>query len=118
MNNLIVIGGEKAVIAFDPEIQMLRGEFVGLNGGADFYAESVRDLIEEGRKSLTIYLDMCREKGVEPRRKFSGKFNVRLAPGDHAAAVTAAAAAGKSLNEWIVGAIREAAELGGAASQA
>lgn len=109
MNNVIEIDDEKAVIAFDPEIRMLRGEFVGLKGGADFYADSVGDLIEEGRKSLAVYLDMCREKGVEPRRKFSGKFNVRLAPSDHAAAVMAAAAAGKSLNEWIVGAIRDAA---------
>jgi len=112
MNNVIEIGGQKAVIAFDPEIQMLRGEFVGLNGGADFYAESVRDLIVEGRKSLAVYLEMCREKGIEPSRRFSGKFNVRLDPGDHAAAVIAAAAAGKSLNEWIVGAIREAVESG------
>lgn len=110
MNNVIEINGERAVIAFDPELQMLRGEFVGLNGGADFYAENVRDLLEEGRKSLAVYLEMCREKGIEPRRKFSGKFNIRLTPDDHAAAVIAAAAAGKSLNEWIVGRIREATE--------
>ncbi len=110
MNNVIEINGEKAVIAFDPELQMLRGEFVGLNGGADFYAENVRDLLEEGRKSLAVYLEICREKGIEPRRKFSGKFNIRLTPDDHAAAVIAAAAAGKSLNEWIVGRIREATE--------
>jgi predicted HicB family RNase H-like nuclease len=110
MKNVIEIEGEAAVIAFDPEIRMLRGEFVGLSGGADFYAESVHDLMEEGRRSLAVYLDMCREKGIEPRRKFSGKFNVRLDPEDHAAAVVAAAAAGVSLNEWVVGAIREAAE--------
>ncbi len=110
MNNVIEINGERAVIAFDPELQMLRGEFVGLNGSADFYAENVHDLLEEGRKSLAVYLEMCREKGIEPRRKFSGKFNIRLTPDDHAAAVIAAAAAGKSLNEWIVGRIREATE--------
>ncbi|WP_252349265.1 type II toxin-antitoxin system HicB family antitoxin [Ochrobactrum sp. BTU1] len=110
MNNVVEINGEKAVISFEPEINLLRGEFVGLNGGADFYADSVHDLIEEGRKSLAIYLEMCREKGIEPRRKFSGKFNVRLTPDDHAAAVIAAAASGKSLNEWIIGTIREAAE--------
>lgn len=109
MNNVIEIDGEKAVVTFDPDIRMLRGEFVGLNGGADFYAESVPDLIEEGRRSLAVYREMCREKGIEPNRKFSGKFNVRLDPEDHAAAVVAAAAAGKSLNEWIVGAIKEAA---------
>ena len=109
MNNVIEIDGEKAVITFDPDIQMLRGEFIGLSGGADFYAENVHDLIEEGRRSLTVYLAMCREKNIEPARKFSGKFNVRLNPADHAAAVVAAAAAGLSLNEWIVGTIRDAA---------
>lgn len=109
MNNILEINGEKAVVVFDPEIQMLRGEFIGLNGGADFYAESVHELMEEGRKSLAVYLDMCREKGIEPRRNFSGRFNVRLTPDEHAAAVTAAAASGKSLNEWIAEALREAA---------
>ena len=109
MNNVVEINGEKAVIAFDPEIQMLRGEFVGLNGGADFYAESVHDLIEEGRKSLAVYLEMCREKGIEPRRKFSGKFNVRLDPKLHEAAVLAARAEQKSLNEWISDVIEDAA---------
>ena len=36
--NTMNIGGYEAVITFDPDIQMFRGEFVGLNGGADFYA--------------------------------------------------------------------------------
>ncbi|EOZ6716748.1 hypothetical protein ACQVDA_000429 [Yersinia enterocolitica] len=33
-----------ATITFDIELKMLRGEFIGLNGGADFYAYSVVDL--------------------------------------------------------------------------
>lgn len=109
MNNVLVIDDEKAVVTYDPDIQMLRGEFVGLNGGADFYADNIQDLAAEGRKSLGVFLEMCREKGIEPRRHFSGKFNLRLAPEEHAAAVTAAAAEGKSLNEWIASAIRSAA---------
>ena len=66
MNNVIEINGKKASIAFDPDIRMLRGEFIDLNGGADFYAETVRDLIKEGRRSLAVYLQMCREKGLNP----------------------------------------------------
>ncbi len=34
MNNTLKIDGHTAVINFDPEIEMFRGEFVGLNGGA------------------------------------------------------------------------------------
>lgn len=110
MKNVLEIGGHKAVISLDPDIGMLRGEFFNLSGGADFYASSVETLYEEGRKSLQTYLDLCQEKGVEPFRKFSGRFNVRLDPELHAAAVIAATAKSKSLNEWIIDAIKTAAQ--------
>ena len=109
MMNIIEIDGEKAVVAYDPDIQKFRGEFIGLNGGADFYADNVTDLVAEGRKSLSFFFDLCKEKGIEPRRRFSGRFNVRLDPADHATAAMAAAAEGKSLNEWVAGAIKDAA---------
>ena len=109
MRNVTEIDGHKAVVSFDPDIGMIRGEFLGLSGGADFYAESVKTLETEGRKSLDVYRDLCREKNVEPFRAFSGKFNVRLAPEMHEKAVIAAAAENKSLNEWVAEAIEAAA---------
>ncbi|WP_152047065.1 type II toxin-antitoxin system HicB family antitoxin [Aureimonas psammosilenae] len=108
MKNIMTIDGEKALVSFDPELAMFRGEFAGLSGGADFYSTSVEGLQEEGRKSLALYLELCREKGIEPRRRFSGKFNIRIDPTVHAAAVQAAAANDMSLNEWIGEAIVEA----------
>jgi predicted HicB family RNase H-like nuclease len=108
MKNIIEIDGEKAVVSFDPDIRMFRGEFVGLSGGADFYADNVNGLIEEGRKSFRAYLEICKEKGIEPRRHYSGKFNVRLNPKLHAAAAQAAAAHDKSLNDWVAEAIAHA----------
>lgn len=110
MKNVIEIEGHKAVLSFDPDIGMIRGEFLGLSGGADFYAGSVDALVAEGRKSLQVYLDMCSEKGVTPFRSFSGRFNVRLDPRTHEAAVVAAAAENKSLNEWVAEAIERAAD--------
>jgi predicted HicB family RNase H-like nuclease len=112
VKNTIDIDGHKAVLAFDPDIGMLRGEFLGLSGGADFYARSVDELIVEGRKSLEEFLAICREKGVEPFRTFSGKFNVRLDPRVHETAVVAAAASGKSLNEWVAETLEQAARAG------
>jgi len=110
MKNTLTIDNEKAVITFDPDIGMFRGEFVGLNGGADFYATSVEELLKEGRKSLSLYLKLCAEKNIEPHRRFSGRFNVRLAPELHGAAVQAASAHNMSLNEWIGKAITEKIE--------
>jgi predicted HicB family RNase H-like nuclease len=109
MKNTIEINGHKAVVAFDPEINLFRGEFTGLNGGADFYAATVDELHKEGKISLKVFMDGCREKGIEPRRNFSGRFNVRLEPDVHEAAVMAAAADDKSLNEWVAETIAEAA---------
>jgi len=110
MKNILDIDGQKAVVSFDPDVGLLRGEFLGLSGGADFYASDVEGLIREGQLSLKVYLDLCAEKGVEPYRQFSGRFNIRLAPEVHAAAVTAAAAEDKSLNEWVAEKIEEAAK--------
>ena len=102
MRNTMEIEGYRAVIQFDPDIDMFRGEFVGLNGGADFYARDIAGLRREGAASLEVFLDMCREDGVEPRRQFSGKFHVRSPPELHATISAAAAADGKSLNQWVV----------------
>lgn len=109
MKNIIEIDGHKAVLAYDSEVGMFRGEFLGLAGGADFYAASIEGLRDEGRKSLQVFLDICREKGIEPRRAFSGRFNVRLDPRAHEAAVMAAASENKSLNEWVAQTIGNAA---------
>ncbi len=107
--NTMMIDGYQAVIAYDPEIQMFRGEFVSLNGGADFYAADVEGLQREGAISLRVFLDACERRGIEPQRQFSGKFSLRLDPKTHEAASIAAAAHGQSLNQWVTEAIRQAA---------
>lgn len=110
--NTMTINGYQAVIAFDSDIQMFRGEFVGLNGGADFYAKDVDGLRREGECSLSLFLEACAEDGVDPRKRFSGKFSLRVDPELHEAAAIAAAAHGQSLNQWATEAIRQAAQAG------
>lgn len=109
MNNVMTINGYQAVITFDPEIEMFRGEFLGLNGGADFYAADVGGLHREGETSLRVFLEACQQRGVDPKKHYSGKFVLRLDPEVHEAAAIAAAAHGQSLNQWAVETIRGAA---------
>ena len=108
MKNVLEIDGYRAVVSFDPEISMFRGEFIGLSGGADFYASDVTGLVEEGRASLRVFLELCREKDVSPKRDYSGRFNVRIDPETHAEAAIQAAANDQSLNEWMAEAIKSA----------
>lgn len=110
MRNVLDIDGYSAVVSYDPETNLLRGEFIGLNGGADFYADNVAALLEEGRNSLSLFLEVCRERGIAPRKNFSGKFQMRLDPSVHEKATVAAAARGTSLNALIEEAVQHELE--------
>jgi len=109
MMNLMTIGGHKAVIAYDPDIEMFRGEFVGLNGGADFYAKDIDGLNREGEISLRVFIEMCEKDGVPVTKPASGKLMLRVPPEVHSAALIAAQAAGTSLNQWAAKVLADAA---------
>lgn len=88
---------------------MFRGEFVGLNGSADFYAKNITGLKQEGKASLKVFLQMCAEEGITPFKKHSGKFVLRLDPNIHHAATVASKADSLSLNQWVAKLIQERA---------
>lgn len=96
--NTMTVDGYVARIEYDAELDSFRGEILGLNGGADFYGKNPKELRTEFRKSLRVFLDVCREKGIEPRRSYSGKFNLRIPPDLHERLALAAQAQGKSIN--------------------
>jgi len=60
--NIMTVEGHKAKIEYDPEIDMFRGEILGLNGGADFYGKTPDELRLELKKSLKVFLEVCTEK--------------------------------------------------------
>lgn len=62
----ITINNHTAIITHDGEMGLFRGEFIGLNGGADFYADSMDGLQEQGVLSLQAFLDVCQEQGINP----------------------------------------------------
>ena len=59
--------------------------------------------------SLKVFLDMCREDGVEPRKSYSGKLMVRLPVVLHERVAVSAASQGKSLNAWPADVVAQAA---------
>jgi predicted HicB family RNase H-like nuclease len=103
--NFIEIDDTKAFIQYDPEIEMFRGEFVGLNGGADFYGKDIDTLKKEAEISLRVFLEICKEDNVEPYKKFSGKFNVRIKPEIHEKLTILAKSKMISLNDIVNSAI-------------
>ena len=96
----MTLDGYSAKIEYDAELDLFRGEILGLNGGADFYGKNPKELRAEFKKSLQVFLDVCREKAIEPRRNYSGKFNLRITPELHERLAIAAQAEGKSINSF------------------
>ena len=96
--NVMSLDGYNAKIEYDADLDVFRGEILGLNGGADFYGKNAKELRAEFKKSLQVFLVVCREKGLEPRRNYSGKFNLRIPPELHEKLAIVAQAEGKSIN--------------------
>lgn len=99
--NVMTVDDYNAKIEYDHEIDMFRGEILGLTGGADFYGRTPKELRAEFKKSLAVFLEVCKEKGIEPRRSYSGKFNLRIPPELHERLAIAAQAEGKSINTLV-----------------
>jgi len=105
--NVMTVDGYHAKIEYDEELDLFRGEILGLSGGADFYGKNPKELRAEFKKSLQVFLEVCKEKGIEPRRHFSGKFNLRISPELHEKLAIAAQAQGKSINSLAQEALQE-----------
>ena len=96
--NLDALVSSDVRIEYDAETDQFRGEILGLNGGADFYGRNPKELRSEFKKSLQVFLEVWKEKGIEPRRNYSGKFNLRIPPELHEQLAIVAQAEGKSIN--------------------
>ena len=84
--------GYLASVELDDSADVLHGRVV--NSGpypmATFDATETRELRREFERSVDEYLGWCERDGVEPRRPFSGKLDVRLGSELHAAVATVA----------------------------
>ncbi|MBC7710613.1 MAG: type II toxin-antitoxin system HicB family antitoxin [Rhizobacter sp.] len=96
--NVMTVDGYHAKIEFDPDLDLFRGEILGLNGGVDFCGKSPKELRAEFKRSLTVFLEVCAGRGIKPERHFSGKFNLRISPQLHEKLAIAAQA--KALIFW------------------
>ena len=100
--------GYTALVEYDDVAEVFHGEVLHIRDTVTFEATSVTGLKREFAASVDDYLALCASRGEEPEKPCSGKFLVRVAPELHRAAAIAAAAAGRSLNQWVADRIEAA----------
>jgi predicted HicB family RNase H-like nuclease len=72
---LMYVDGYHAKIECDEETDRFRGESPGISVAADFYGSSPDELRRELRKSLEVFLAVCKAQEIEPRRQYPRKSN-------------------------------------------
>lgn len=101
MINIIEHDKHKAKVFFDPEIEMFRGEILGLAGSADFYASSIDELKSEFKNSLDVYLEVCEERKIEPYKSYNGKIMLRTSSEIHSKLELMASSENISINKLL-----------------
>lgn len=100
--------GYTARIEFDERDNIFVGRVLGLRTMISFHGETVAELRAAFDIAIEEFLRDCREEGIRPERPASGKLMLRVPPEVHGAALVAAQAAGKSLNQWATEVLEEA----------
>ena len=103
--------GYTARIEFDERDNIFVGRVLGLRSIISFHGETVSDLRHEFEVAIEDFLKDCKEQGVKPEKPASGKLMLRVSPEIHGAALVAAQASGKSLNQWATEVLQSAAHV-------
>ncbi|GAB1386838.1 type II toxin-antitoxin system HicB family antitoxin [Melaminivora sp.] len=112
MSNTLTYQGFTARVELDEESGVFWGKVLGLPDhlSISFEGETVAALRTDFHQAIDFYLAECQRTGAAPYKPASGKLMLRIPPEVHRAALTAAEAAGTSLNQWAANALLHATQ--------
>ena len=65
-------------VEYDDEAKIFHGEVLGIKDVVTFQGTTVDEIEQAFKDSIDDYLAFCAQRGEEPDRPFSGKFNLRI----------------------------------------
>jgi predicted HicB family RNase H-like nuclease len=99
---LLKYKGYPGIVEYDDKGKIFTGEVIGVRAVLTFEGRTPEELEDSFRKSIDLYLSMCKEDGISPDKPYSGRFNIRIPPQLHHDIALRAASEHKSLNEWTI----------------
>jgi len=70
-------------VEYDDEAKIFHGDVINTRAVITFQGSSVKEIEKSFRDSIDDYLDWCKERGKDPEKPYSGKFNLRISPELH-----------------------------------
>ncbi len=107
--NTMTYKGYTARLDYDDEDKLIVGRILGICDIVSFHGEAVTELEHAFHEAVDDYLEACAKLGQAPNKPASGKLMLRIPQEVHRAALVAAQASGKSLNQWAAETINKAA---------
>lgn len=95
-------------VIFDDKANIFHGDVINTKDVITFQGSTVDEVKKAFVDSVEDYLAFCTERGENPEKPFSGKFNVRVSPDLHQKASLRAKEKDMSLNNWVVETIEKA----------
>ena len=93
--------GYTGVIEYDVELEMFSGHVIGLNDTIYFEGCDAAGLKRSMHEAVDRYLALCKRRGEDPDKPYSGKFVLRIDPELHRALAKSAALNNAPMNTYV-----------------
>jgi predicted HicB family RNase H-like nuclease len=93
-------------VELDTDRLVLRGKILFITDLVTYEADDPKGLKQEFEASVDDYIETCRILGREPKKEFSGVFNVRIEPDCHKALAQIASDDARTLNSIVAEGLR------------
>src|SRR4051794_27314453 len=100
--------GYTATMEVDEDAGLIFGTVKGLRDIITFQGKTVAEGRKDFKGAIDFYLKLCADRGEEPDRPYSGKFNIRIDPALHRELAGLAESRATSLNALVEEAIADA----------
>jgi predicted HicB family RNase H-like nuclease len=104
-NSLLEYRGYRGNVEYSAPDHCFHGKIIGISALVTYEGTDVSSLEKAFKDGVDDYIEFCAEKGIEPEKEYSGRFQIRTAPEVHRFYADYAAAHGEKLNTIIAKAL-------------
>lgn len=101
MKDVLTYKGFIGSIHFSARDDVFFGKIEGINDLVSFEGSTVKEVRSSFKDAVEDYVEICKNKHIDPYKSFKGSFNVRIDPELHKKAFQYATLKGISLNQFI-----------------
>ncbi|MBI5816498.1 MAG: type II toxin-antitoxin system HicB family antitoxin [Nitrospinae bacterium] len=105
MSGLLLHKGYSGTVEPDLEEGDLRGEALFITDALTYRGRTIKELTTAFRSTVDGYMELCAERGIEPKKPLSGTVTIRIGEELHRAAALEAANTGKTINQLVTKAL-------------